>query len=325
MRKRIILPLVALAGLYLWNASWLADAPDTPRLSLIAHRGVHQTFNRAGLTSETCTAERIFPPEHEFIENTLPSMEAAFAAGADVVELDIHPTTDGKFAVMHDWTLDCRTDGSGVTRKHDMATLKTLDVGFGYTADNGKTFPLRGKGVGMMPSLEEVMDHFPEGRFLVNFKSRDENEGRQIAEMLDANPRWRERIMAVYGGDEPVEEAKRRISGLQGYGKKSALKCLGFYAVLGWSGYVPAECRDTLVPVPANFAPWLWGWPNRFQARVHEAGSSIILLGPASFDDPGSTGIDTLDQLELIPPDFSGYLWTNHIEVIGPAMATGRR
>ena len=37
-------------------------------------------------------------------------MRAAFAAGADIVELDIHPTTDGQFAVFHDWTLDCRTE-----------------------------------------------------------------------------------------------------------------------------------------------------------------------------------------------------------------------
>ena len=49
-------------------------------------------------------------------------MQAGFAAGADVVELDVHPTTDGEFAVFHDWTLDCRTDGHGVTREHSMAT-----------------------------------------------------------------------------------------------------------------------------------------------------------------------------------------------------------
>ena len=38
-------------------------------------------------------------------------MRAAFDSGADVVELDVHLTPDGKFAVFHDWTLDCRTDG----------------------------------------------------------------------------------------------------------------------------------------------------------------------------------------------------------------------
>ena len=89
---------------------------------------MHQTYSREGLTAETCTATRIFPPAHDFLENTLPSMEAAFNNGADIVEFDIHPTTDGHFAVLHDWTLDCRTNGTGVTREHSLAELKGLDV-----------------------------------------------------------------------------------------------------------------------------------------------------------------------------------------------------
>src|SRR5690606_31176399 len=90
-----IAPAVVAAAVWLWNTSWLAPKPHgAPRL--IAHRGVHQTYNREGLTNETCTAERIHPPEHGLIENTLPSMQAAFAAGADIVELDVHPTTDGR-------------------------------------------------------------------------------------------------------------------------------------------------------------------------------------------------------------------------------------
>src|SRR5690606_32829727 len=126
--------------------------------------------------------------------NTLPSMAAAFAAGADVVELDVHPTTDGRLAVMHDWTLDCRTEGAGETRSHDLAYLKTLDVGYGYTADGGMTFPLRGKGVGMMPELEEVLAAFPDRRFLINYKSNEEREGDMLAAVLAARPEWRDEI-----------------------------------------------------------------------------------------------------------------------------------
>src|SRR5688572_8324764 len=167
MRKilfRIVIGLVVFAGaFYLWNASWRV-APPPGETQLIAHRGVHQTFSREGLENDTCTAERIFPPTHDFLENTLRSMEAAFAAGADIVELDVHPTTDGRFAVMHDWTVDCRTEGTGETRSHDMAYLKSLDVGYGYTADGGQTFPFRGKGVGLMPELGAVFSAFPDGR-----------------------------------------------------------------------------------------------------------------------------------------------------------------
>ncbi len=77
---------------------------------LLAHRGMAQTFIMEGITAETCTAERIYEPDHPFLENSISSMEAAFEAGADIVEFD----------VFHDWILECRTDGEGVIRDHTM-------------------------------------------------------------------------------------------------------------------------------------------------------------------------------------------------------------
>ncbi len=318
-KKLLGVAAVIVAAIYLWNASWLAPVPDEARTLLLAHRGVHQTYDATGLENDTCTAERIYPPTHGYIENTIPAIEAAFAAGAAVVELDVHPTTDGQFAVMHDWTLDCRTEGRGETRSHDMAYLKTLDVGYGYTADNGASYPLRGTGIGMMPSFAEVMEAFPDGAFLVNFKSREAREGDMLAEMLGTNPDWQERIWGVYGGDEPTHRAKALVPGLRGYGKKDVVNCLLQYEGLGWTGFVPEACRNTLVPVPINFAGFLWGWPNRFLARMRDAGSTVILLGPANLGQLGSTGIDSVEALADIPEGFDGYVWTNRIEAIGAA------
>lgn len=320
--RRILIGILAVAGaIYLWNASWLAARPDDPSTRLIAHRGVHQTFDRTGITNETCTAERIFPPTHDFIENTRPSMRAAFEAGADVVEIDVHPTTDGRFAVLHDWTLDCRTEGSDVTRERDMAYLKTLDVGYGYTADDGATYPLRGKGAGMMPSLEDVLADFPDGRFLVNYKSREAREGDMLAALLAEHPEWRDRVWGVYGDDAPTMRAVAQIEGLKGFGASAVKSCLKRYLALGWSGYVPESCRGTLVAVPINFARFMWGWPDRFQARMAAVDSEIILVGAYARGDAGSSGIDTVEELARVPEAFDGYVWTNRIEIIGPALA----
>lgn len=319
MRRFLLGAALVIAAIYLWNASWLAAAPSgEPRL--IAHRGVHQTFNREGLDNDTCTAERIYPPEHEFLENTIPSMQAAFAAGADIVELDVHPTTDGLFAVMHDWTIDCRTEGAGVTRGHDMAYLRTLDLGYGYTADGGSTYPLRGKGVGMMPSLDEVLAAMPDRRFLVNFKSNEEREGDMLAELVAAHPEWREAVWGVYGGDPPTLRAKRHLPEVAAWTRRGLMQCLLRYAGYGWTGIVPEPCRDTTVMVPINMAPWLWGWPNRFLQRMQDAGSEVILLGPYASGDPGTAGLDDPTLLEKVPQGFGGYIWTNRIEVIGPAL-----
>ncbi len=320
MLKRFLIGLVlVVAAIWLWNASWLAPAPaGTPRL--IAHRGVHQIFSREGLDNDTCTATRIDPPRHDFIENTISSMQAAFAAGADVVELDVHPTTDGRFAVIHDWTLDCRTEGKGEVRSHDMAYLKTLDLGYGYTADEGKTFPLRGKGVGMMPELTEVLAAMPGRRFLVNFKSNEAREGDMLAALAAANPQWRDAIWGAYGGDLPTLRAASLMRGLEVWTRGGLMKCFTRYLAYGWTGIVPPACRDTEVMLPINVAPWLWGWPNRFLDRMAKAGSTVILLGPYGAGDTGTAGIDDVALLARVPPGFGGYVWTNRIELIGPAL-----
>ena len=310
------------AGVYLWNASWRVT-PSDPRVALIAHRGVHQTFSSDDLENDTCTAERIDPPTHRLIENTLPSMEAAFTAGADIVELDVHPTTDGALAVLHDWTVDCRTEGSGVTREMAMDDLRTLDVGYGYTADGGASYPLRGLGVGLMPSLDEVLAAFPDRRFLVNFKSNEAREADMVAALVAGDPAWSDAIWGFYGGDAPTFAAARIMPGRAAWSRESMLDCLIGYEALGWTGFVPEACRNATIMLPVNLAGWLWGWPNLFLARMADAGTQVVLIGPYSGGDIGTRGIDDLEALAQVPEDFSGYLWTNRIEVIGPALGRG--
>lgn len=129
------------------------SASEKPGYEILAHRGLHQTFSPVGVTNSTCTAARIDEPTHDYVENTIISIQAAIDLGADIVEFDIQPTVDGEFVVFHDWELSCRTNGEGVVREQRYDYLKTLDIGYGYTSDNGKSYPFRGKFVGAMPTL----------------------------------------------------------------------------------------------------------------------------------------------------------------------------
>ncbi|HEY1605099.1 MAG TPA: glycerophosphodiester phosphodiesterase family protein [Allosphingosinicella sp.] len=305
----------ALAFLYLANASWAAH--PSGRLNILSHRGVHQIFGHEGLTSATCTAARIEPPVHPFLENTIPSMKAAFDDGADMVEIDVHPTTDGTFAVFHDWTVDCRTDGHGVTRDMDMAALKALDIGYGYTADGGRTFPFRGKGIGLMPSLDEVLRAFPGRRFLVNFKSADPHEGALMAAWLKTRPWADARRLAFYGDDRPVARLKALRPDLRTMSGRSAKSCAKSYLLLGWSGYVPAACRHTIVMAPRNLAWIAWGWPNRFLERMQRADTDVYMIGTVDLRHPGLSSLDTPDDLKALPAGWRGGVATEKIEVVG--------
>jgi glycerophosphoryl diester phosphodiesterase len=237
------------------------------------------------------------------------------------VEIDVHPTTDGQFAVFHDWTLDCRTEGHGETRAHAMADLKRLDVGYGYTADGGRTFPFRGKGVGLMPSLDEVLAAFPQRRFVINVKSRDRSEGTKLASALARYPAARRSLLIVYGGDEPVGELRRLMPEVRTASRRTLKSCLLGYLALGWTGHVPESCRRSMVLVPVNAAPWMWGWPHRFQQRLARAGSEMFAVGP--YRGGFTTGIDTPEDLARLPADYAGGIWTNEIEWC--AKAVGRR
>ncbi len=319
MRKRwIVLCVLALAigGVLVFNAS-LWGRP-TGELTLLAHRGVHHDFPSEGLTNETCTAERIYPPTHSFIENTLPSMQAAFDLGADMVEIDIHPTTDGEFAVFHDWGIGCRTEGEGVTREQSMAYLRTLDAGYGYTADGGQTFPLRGQGVGMIPSLREVLAAFPGRRFLINFKSNDRDEADQVLAYLDATPDADFSRLAFYGAD-PADRLHQLRPDLRVLGRKRFMSCVKDYVLTGWYGHIADVCRNTIIYVPSNFSWILWGWPNLFLARMQAVGTEVYVADETPLGERlGINGVDDEDAFARVPRGWRGGISTDRIELIAP-------
>ncbi|HVQ72045.1 MAG TPA: glycerophosphodiester phosphodiesterase family protein [Bradyrhizobium sp.] len=308
--------VVVFAAIYANNTNRLAAHREGVPV-LLAHRGMAQRFDERELKNDTCTAARMLTPSHEYLENTIASMRAGFAAGADIVEFDVHPTTDGEFAVFHDWTLDCRTDGHGVTREHSMAYLKKLDIGHGYTADGGKTFPFRGKGIGLIPTLTEVLEAFPQARMLINVKSRDPSEGEKLAAELNKLPAERRAQIMVYGGDEPIEVVRARMPDVRTISRAAIKSCLLGYIGYGWSGVVPTACRNAMVMLPINAAPWMWGWPDRFLNRMRAANSEVFVLGPYGGGE-FSTGIDTPEQLARLPQNYSGGIWTNEIETIAP-------
>jgi D-psicose/D-tagatose/L-ribulose 3-epimerase len=62
-------------------------------------------------------------------ENTLAALEAAVAAGADYVEIDVHRSADGVFVVLHDDTVDRTTNGHGLVYETSSRDLFELDAG----------------------------------------------------------------------------------------------------------------------------------------------------------------------------------------------------
>lgn len=81
--------------------------------------------------------------------NTLPAFALAIQQGAHGIELDVHRSRDGHPVVIHDFTVDHTTDGSGLVTSMTLAELKALDA--------GAWFAPQFTGV-RIPTLDEVFE-----------------------------------------------------------------------------------------------------------------------------------------------------------------------
>ena len=90
--------------------------------------------------------------------------------------------------------------------------------------------------------------------FLINYKSGRVEEGTALAALIGDHPEWRGNLFGAYGGHAPSFAAAEGIEGLKAYSGRSTMDCLIQYELLGWTGFVPAACRNTYVLVPGNFA-----------------------------------------------------------------------
>jgi glycerophosphoryl diester phosphodiesterase len=167
-----------------------------------------------------------------------------------------------------------------------------------------------------MPSLDEVLDAFPDKRLLIHIKSNDPGEGQQLAARLKSLPHEQLQRLMIYGGALPVAAARQRL-GIATMSGATLKRCQIRYFLVGWAGYVAFDCERSVLLVPVNYAHWLWRWPNRFLNRMHRHDSLGFVIARYDGDD-FSGGIDRPDDLALLPTDFAGGIWTNRIDRIAP-------
>ena len=162
---KILLRLTVLAGvvaLTLGTQSAYA-APTNPWLDLRVLNMAHQGG------------------ENEAPSNTMYAFERAVVLGANVLELDVHATSDGELVVTHDATVDRTTEGTGRVRDKTVAQVQALDAAYEFVPGQGTvaglppaSYPFRGVRTGAVPppggysasdfripTLHEVLAAFP--------------------------------------------------------------------------------------------------------------------------------------------------------------------
>ncbi|MCA1750105.1 MAG: hypothetical protein LC634_11490, partial [Sphingomonadales bacterium] len=218
-----------------------------------------------------------------------------------------------------DETLDCRTDGTGPVGEATLAEIRRLDAGHGYTPDGGDSYPLRGKGVGLIPTVADLVEQVRGPRFLFRLSSEDPGQADRLVEIL-RDPRLDiVDYFGFYGAAAPIERIRELVPGAWAFTVEEARRCTDDYVAWGWYGQVPESCRGGTIAIPLNRQLLIWGFPNRFIARMRAADTRMIVFGPGLEGDP-PTGITEAEQLTRVPATYTGTIWIEDIWNIGPAL-----
>ena len=136
--------------------------------------------------------------EDEFPSNTLYAFRKALKVGADMLELDVGVTKDGKVIVMHDTTVDGKTNGHGTVASKTLRQIKRLDAAFWFAPGASdhyshalppRSYKFRGIATGKrkppkgfkasdfrVPTLAEVLKAFPRTPINIEIKGRTPDE-----------------------------------------------------------------------------------------------------------------------------------------------------
>jgi glycerophosphoryl diester phosphodiesterase len=109
-------------------------------------------------------------------ENTLASFQKALEMGVDGIELDVHVCATGELVVIHDFTVDRTTNGSGEVHKMTLAELKKLRVEGEYS----------------IPLLDEVLALINR-KCMVNIEMKGRHTAKPVSDFVDGyvkNKKW---------------------------------------------------------------------------------------------------------------------------------------
>lgn len=117
--------------------------------------------------------------------NTMAAFQNAVELGVDVLEMDLHSTSDGVLVLMHDDTVDRTTDGSGAIKEMTLAEIKQLDAGYYWTDDEGQTYPFRDQGI-TVPTMEELFIAFPDMPMNIEIKQQEPSIVEPFCQLIHA-------------------------------------------------------------------------------------------------------------------------------------------
>lgn len=207
-------------------------------------------------------------------ENTMTAFRAAVERwDVDVLEMDVHATSDGELVVIHDETVDRTTDGDGAVRDLTLRDLQVLDAGYRFVDLEG-VHSFRGRGVAV-PRFLDVLEAFPGVR--MNVDAKGEGTTPRLIEAVRAAGAEERVLLASVG-----EAGRADRHGYLGPTSASRRQIRFFYHLHRLPGGGPYTPRTDALQIP-------YRWEGRQVATprlLYEASRRNLPVHVWTVDDP---------------------------------------
>lgn len=143
-------------------------------------------------------------------ENTLAGAKLAYTHGANMIENDVHITTDGVVVIHHDPTLDRTTTGTGPIESYSFAELQAFDANMQFK----HSFP--GEKI---PSLAQFFETFADTDVVhfIEIKSENERLVPALAALINEHD-VHDQVVFISFSPEQLRRAKQHLPGIsQGF------------------------------------------------------------------------------------------------------------
>ena len=145
---------------------------------LIPQKTTHPVLNniKIPVTISHQGGNKVYP------DQSMLAFNNSVRLGIQVLELDVHRTSDSVLVIHHDTSIDRLTNKTGIIKEMTWGELQSVDGAYNWTI-NGEDYPYRGKGVKIL-SLEQLFDQYPNQLYDIEIKQNDPPIENDLCDLL---------------------------------------------------------------------------------------------------------------------------------------------
>ena len=212
----------------------------------------------------------------EWPSSTMYAFQQAREVGSDVLDLDLHMTRDGVLVLIHDTTVNRTTDGKGKVAEMTWDQLKTLDAAYHFSQDGRKSFPLRGRGLGI-PRLVDVLEAFPDWKFQIEVKQAPLEIAPKLSKVLKEHEA-EEKVLLSCFDEEMMGALREHCPNVASSATPSEIRNLVLASVVHLEGVLSPDYSALQVPLHSS------GWDLVTPRIVQAANNRGVQVLPWTID-----------------------------------------